>query len=119
MNKYFIIGIIVLLTLISGFGDSQGFYHASFIWKDNKLVWTSLLKSFAGFAIGIGAYWIVIRYLHQFNIVTPEIQTIGWFSVTIIGLALLSGKLAYWNRIDQIVALFVLIGVCILIVRTS
>lgn len=111
--------LIIIFTLLSGWGDSQGFLHASNIWSEGKLIWLEVLKSALGFGLGIGMYWISIRFLQEFKIISPEIQTIGWFTVTIIGVALFSGKFLHWHLIDQIVGVAILFGIVWLLVRTT
>lgn len=119
MNKIISLLLIISLTLLSGLADSQGFIHASLMWKKGKIVWDEFIKSSAGFGLGIISYWLIIRYLNEFKIVTPEIQSIGWFAVAIIGVAIASGKFLYWQRIDQLVALGVFVGIGWLIFHTS
>lgn len=121
MNAHQVILIIVIvaLTLFSGIADAQGFIHASTTWVNGKIIWTEGLKSLLGFAIGAVCYILVINYLKQVGIVSAEIQTIVWFTVTIIGVALFNGKILHWQIIDQIVALAVIGGVAWLLVRTG
>lgn len=111
--------LIVVLTLLSGWGDSQGFLHASNIWLGGKLVWSEFIKSALGFSLGLGMYWICIRFLQEFRIVSPEMQTLGWFTVTIVGVALFSGKFLQWHFIDQIVGIAILLGIGWLLYRTA
>ncbi len=116
------IGIIVLLvalTLISGFADAQGFLHASKTWLDGKLIWPELMQSASGFGVGIVAYWICIRFLQDFKIISPEIQTVGWFTVTIIGVAIFSGKFLHWPIVEQIVGIAVLLGMAWLLAQPA
>ena len=49
----------------------------------------------------------------------PEMQTLIWFSVTIIGVAVLGGRFSQWCLLDQIVAANVLISLGWLVMRTS
>jgi NhaP-type Na+/H+ or K+/H+ antiporter len=111
--------LLIVLTLISGLADAQGFVHASIIWQSGKLIWSEVMKSALGFALGIVAYWACIRFLQDFRIVSPEIQTLGWFTATIVGVALSSGKFLHWHTIDQIVGIAVLCGVAWLMFRTG
>jgi len=53
------------------------------------------------------------------HIISPEIQTIGWFTVTILGVALFSGKFLRWQTIDQFVGIAVLFGIAWLLIRTA
>src|ERR1700720_2519197 len=82
--------LLITITLISGLADAQGFIHASNIWLSGKLIWSEVFKSALGFGLGILAYWICIRFLQDFKIVSPEIQTLGWFTATILGVAFFS-----------------------------
>ncbi len=114
-----LIALIVGLTLLSGFADSQGFLHAALIWAERRVAWLEVAKSAIGFSSGIILYWIALKYLREAQIAAPEIQTLIWFGVTIVGVALASGKFAQWRGIDQAVATGVLLGISWLLVRTS
>ena len=111
--------LILGITVLSGLGDSQGFLHAAKIWRDGKLIWEELVKSALGFTFGIILYWIAIRFLQQFGIFSAETQTILWFGITLIGIAIFSGKFFRWALIDQIVAIAVLAGIGWLLLRTG
>jgi hypothetical protein len=119
LHQVRIIALILFLTFLSGWADSRGFIHAANIWEQGRLVTSELAKSAFGYAIGIITYWIVIRYLKEFGIVSPEIQTIGWFTVAIIGVAIASGKFMQWQAVDQIIAILVFLGVGWLIFRVG
>ncbi|MBC7947885.1 MAG: hypothetical protein H7Y42_08405 [Chitinophagaceae bacterium] len=111
--------LIVVLTILSGFADAQGFVHAASIWQGGKIEWSQLAKSALGFAIGISLYWIVLRSMQELNIVAPEIQTLVWFAVTMVGVAIVSGNILKWQLIDQAIAVMVLFGVGWLLIRTQ
>jgi hypothetical protein len=114
------IGLLILgLTLLSGLADSLGFVHAALIWQERKLVWSELATSALGFGSGILLYWITLRYLKDVQIAEPELQTLIWFGVTMVGVALLSGKFVQWRMLDQIVAIGVLAGIGWLLFRAS
>jgi hypothetical protein len=111
--------LILGITVLSGIGDAQGFLHAAKIWRESQLIWDELAKSAVGFTIGIVLYWIAIRFLQQFGIFSAETQTILWFGITLIGVAIFSGKFFRWATIDQIVAALVLAGIGWLLLRTG
>jgi hypothetical protein len=111
--------ILVALTLVSGVGDAQGFIHAARMWKDGALVWRELLGSALGFAVGIGSYWIAVRYFVRAGVLAPEVQTLVWFGATMIGVAVVSGRFLGWRGIDQVVATGVLLGLGWLVLRTE
>jgi hypothetical protein len=111
----FIIGI----TLVSGVGDSLGFIHAAKMWRSGDLIVNELGKSALGFSIGIGSYWFAAKYLAEFGVLAPEIQTLVWFGVTIVGVAFASGRFLQWQTIDQIIAAVVLLGIAWLLFRAG
>jgi hypothetical protein len=111
----FIIGI----TVVSGIGDSRGFFHAANMWRHDALVFSEFGKSALGFSIGISTYWIAVKYLNQLGVLSPEIQTLIWFGITIVGVAFISGKFLQWQTIDQIIAVAVLLGIAWLLFRTG
>ncbi|MBV9616074.1 MAG: hypothetical protein JO031_11515 [Ktedonobacteraceae bacterium] len=111
--------LLVTLMLLSGFADAQGFVHASNIWLNGRLVWLEVIKSAAGFGAGIVAYWISIRLLQDVNLISPEMQTIGWFTATILGVAIFSGKFLHWRITDQLVGVVILLCVAWLLTRTT
>jgi len=112
------IALIIGLTVLSGFADSRGFMHAARIWEGKHVIWPEVLKSGLGFGAGIILYWIVLKYL-VVHIAAPEMQTLIWFGVTIVGVAVASGKFAQSRPIEQFVAVGVVLGIAWLMVRTS
>jgi hypothetical protein len=111
----FIIGI----TLVSGVGDSQGFIHAARMWRSGDLILSELGKSALGFSVGIGSYWLAAKYLNEFGVLSPEIQTLVWFGATIVGVAVFSGNFFQWRTTDQIIAVLVLLGIAWLMFRAG
>jgi hypothetical protein len=111
--------VIIALTVLSGLGDSQGFLHASRIWRDGQLVFPELAKSAGAFGLGIVMYWISIRFLQQFSVVSAETQTMLWFGVTVAGFAVFSKTGLRWAIVDRSVAVVVLAGISWLIFRSG
>lgn len=111
--------LIVGFTIASGLLDALAFTYSSKMWDGGRLVWSLATKAAASFALGITLYWIAVRYLGEAGIVLPEIQTLIWFSVTIIGVTLIGGRFVQWPVVDQLVAVNVLLGLGWLIARTS
>jgi hypothetical protein len=109
--------LIGLFTLLSGFGDAEGFVHASKVWQEGRFVWSEALKSLAGFQFGMLMYWLALWKLSNFGVVTVETQTLFWFVATIIGVAVLSGRILRWPVVDQAVAVGVLAGLSWLMYR--
>ncbi len=111
--------VVIVLTLLSGFGDAQGFFHASNIWVKGKFISFEAVKSGIGYIFGTVMYWFALKYLAEIKVISPEIQFAGWFVVAYVGVAILSGKIAQWHVIDQVVALAVFIGFVWLFFRTG
>ncbi len=111
------IALIAVFTVLSGFGDAEGFIHASKVWQNGRFVWREALLCIAGFQVGMLMYWLALWKLSSHGVVAVEIQTLFWFVATIIGVAVLSGRIASWPLIDQAVALALLAGIGWLIYR--
>ncbi len=99
------------LILSSAIMDSQGFLHAANIWKGRNVNTPELFLSAAGFAGGIAAYWLSIKYLNRIGVISPEIQTSIWMVTTLVGIALVNREFFSWQSIDKAVALGVLAGI--------
>src|SRR5687768_1226553 len=102
--------LILVFTLISGIGDSQGFVGASQMWNGNMVIWREFVRSGIGFAVGVAGFWFAVRHMREVGIVVTEVQTLFWFGATIVGVALMSRTFVGWQPIDQAVAVAVLVG---------
>jgi len=111
--------LITVLTVGSGIFDSLAFTYSSRMWQEGKLALGPASKAAVTFSIGIALYWCAIRYLGEAGVVLPEIQTLIWFGVTIIGVAIIGGRLGDWQLIDQILGANVILSLGWLITRTS
>jgi hypothetical protein len=118
-EQFRLVLIVLSLTVISGIGDAHGFIHSAKVWHAGRWVWPEVAQSALGFAFGMSMYWVAVRYYQQLGISLAETQTIFWFAVTLIGVAVVSGKFIHWAWIDQGVALAVLAGIGWLLVRTG
>lgn len=116
-NRYIAGLLLIVLTTLSGVGDSQGFLYAAKIWQDGRLNGSALLRSALGFLSGVALYWLSIRFFNIFGITSPGIQTVGWFAVTIAGVALFSGEFLRWGRLDQLLGLAAILAVGMLMFR--
>ncbi|MEO6095506.1 MAG: hypothetical protein ABIW76_07470 [Fibrobacteria bacterium] len=111
--------LIIGLTLVSGIADAQGFIHAASIWQDGRPVWRELGKSALGFTVGISSYWLSIRFMRELGVIAPEMQTLIWFGVTLVGVGVVTGRAFRWPLLDQVVGVMVLAGIGWLLVRTG
>lgn len=55
----------------------------------------------------------------QIGIASAEMQTLGWFTITIIGVALISGEAFRWQTIDKVVAILIVLGIAWLLFHTG
>lgn len=90
MQNFSALFLALFFTLISGAWDAKGFIHISRVWNDGRFVWREALYSLLCLQGGIVAFWFAVRYLHQLHVRAAEVQTLFWFGVTIIGVAVLS-----------------------------
>jgi uncharacterized membrane-anchored protein len=109
--------LIATFTVLSGLGDAAGFVFASRIWSEGRFVGVEAAKCLAGFQFGMLMYWVALWKLSEHGIDSAELQTMFWFVVTIIGVALLSGRVFAWAPLDQVVAGAVVMGVFFLMYR--
>ena len=109
--------LIATFTVLSGLGDAAGFVFASRIWSEGRFVGVEAAKCLASFQFGMLMYWVALWKLSEHGIDSAELQTMFWFVVTIIGVALLSGRVFAWAPLDQAVAGAVMIGVFFLMYR--
>ncbi len=112
-------GFIVVLTVASGIFDALAFSYAAGMWREGKVVWIEAARATGSFVVGIGLYFGAVRYLAEAGIVFAEIQALVWFTVTIVGVAVLEGRFLQWQLLDQVVAANVMVCLGWLITRTS
>ena len=111
--------LIIVLTLLSGFGDALGFIYAGRVWQSNEFHAIEALKSALSFQVGVAAYWFALRFLEARGVVAVEVQTLLWFGATLIGVAILSRQFMRWPALDQTIAVAVLLGIGWLLHRTA
>lgn len=119
MSQYLPAILVLVLTVASGLGDAEGFLHAARIWNGKAVAWGEILKSALGFGLGVVAYWGAASFMNELGMASPEIQTLIWFAVTIITVAVLGGSFLNWHLGDQVVAGLVLAGIGWLVWRTG
>ena len=111
--------LIGTFTIAAGVLDSLAFTYSAGVWQSGTLAWGQASKAGVSFALGIGMYWGAIRYLSEAGVVLPEIQTLIWFAVTIIGVTVLGGRFVHWPVLDQVVAANVFLSLGWLIIRMA
>lgn len=111
--------LILLLLALSGFADSLGFFYAAKIWQGGLVSWVNLAKSGLGWAVGISLYIVALRPMATVGVTSAEMQTTVWFAMTIIGVVVFSGRFFAWHRLDQAVAVLVVVALGWLLARTA
>ena len=111
--------LVVSLTLLSGLADGFGFLRAARIWQEGRIVWPEVGYTLLGFGVGISLYILVLRYMQQLGIVLPEIQSVLWFTMAMVSVAVANGQFIRWSRVDQVIAMATLAGIGWLIIRTG
>ncbi len=111
--------LVVGFTVASGLLDALAFSYAAGMWRDGRLVASEAAKSASSFLLGMTMYFGAVRYLGEAGVVLAEIQTLIWFGVTIIGVAIFHGRFFQWDPLEHIVAVNVVLGLGWLISRTS
>jgi len=107
----------VVFTLTSGVLDAFGFVHASRAWRHDHVVMREVGWTFAYFLAGIAAYLFVVRHLSRLGVTATELQTLMWFGVTVLGVAVIQRSLGDWTNADRLVALVAVASVGWLVSR--
>ena len=111
--------ISTFLLLIAGTADAKAFLHASRVWQNGNLVSEELIKSSLSFLCSISMYIFTLKYVQKAGIVSAELQVIIWLSITLIGVGIMSGKFFQWERLDQLIAVLIVVGIGFLMIRTQ
>jgi Na+-transporting NADH:ubiquinone oxidoreductase subunit NqrB len=111
--------MIFALLALSGWADSLGFVYAPKIWHNGAVSWPNLAKSALCWGIGMSLYVIALRPMSTVGVTSAEMQTTVWFAMTIIGVVIFSGRFFNWPRLEQGVAVLVMVALGWLLVRTS
>lgn len=112
-----LISLVCLFTVISASSDAYAFVHAAEIWRDGRVVWPELMRSTLGFAVGVAGYFMAVRFLGELGVRAAEVQTLLWFVVTIVGVAVASGEFARWGPVDRGVGIGCVVAICWLLIK--
>ena len=110
---------IVVLTALSGLADAQGFVRSAQAFQNGLVVSTDLAQAVIFFGLGLISYLFAVRDLMRLGIDAPEVHMLFWFAITIVGLALLSGRMSGWQGVDRLVGAVVVLGISWLILRVE
>ena len=106
---------VLLLTVLSGVMDARGFVYAGRAWPGGTLDWTAVGQSLLAFFAGISLYIGAVRFMQSMGLNAVALQSGIWFVATAIGIAALDGSVVQWSRLQQTVALVVMLGLAWLI----
>ena len=100
----------VAFIVVTSIVDAFGFLFAADIWQAEGVDWSAVSKSALCFSLGMALYWLGLRFMTPLGCQAPELQTVASFALTLIGVAVFSGRFFTWAASDQGVALAVLAG---------
>ena len=109
------LAVVGILTIASGLLDARGFVYAAQAWPGGQLDLKMGLASLLSFAGGVSAYIVAIKFMQNAGIHGVALQSGIWFVATAIGIAALDGSVVQWTRLQQAVALVVMLGLAWLI----
>lgn len=115
MKSLLIAFLVLLLTITSGVMDARGFVYAGRAWPGGALDWTAVGQSLLAFFAGISLYIGAVRFMQAMGLNAVALQSGIWFFATAIGIAALDGTVTQWTRVQQSVALVVMLGLAWLI----
>lgn len=119
MSKTVSLGLVLVLTFLSGFLDARGFVYASRAWPGGQLDVRLGMASVGSFVLGLTLYIAAVRFMQGFGIGGVALQSAIWFVVTAIGIAAMDGTVLQWTRTQQLVGLGIGIALAWLITTTS
>ncbi|MFT3904927.1 MAG: hypothetical protein QM718_01295 [Steroidobacteraceae bacterium] len=110
--------MVFALTVLSGIMDARGFNFAPQAWNQGQLRPSMALLAIGCFLAGLMLYIVAVRFMQVLGVGSAAIQTAIWFVVTAIGVGALDGSVGQWTRLQQLVALLVVLGLGWLVVTT-
>lgn len=110
---------LIALTALSAFFDARGFVLAAQSWRAGALVPSTALLSLANFIGGVTLYVLSIGFSQRLGVQSAAVQSMFWFAMTVIGIALMDGTIAQWSMAQRAVGVVVTLGIGWLLVSTS
>jgi hypothetical protein len=111
------VSIYLCLTVLSGLADGYGFSEASRIWREGSPSVFAIVRSGIGYALGIILYWLALRFVNAAGVTSASVQTLSWFVITIIGVAVLSGDFKEWDVGAYMLAVVAIAAVAGLLIK--
>lgn len=114
-----VLAALIALTAASAFLDAKGFVYAARAWREGSLDWRIGAISFSFTMAGVALYIFSIGLHQKLGIQSAAVQSVFWFAMTVIGIALLDGSIAQWSWAQRFVAAAVSVGIGWLLVTAS
>ena len=119
MKSPALVAALILITALSAFFDAKGFVYAAQAWRDGALVPRAVAWSLLNFFGGITLYIGSIGFQQRLGIESAAMQSIFWFAMTVIGIAIMDGTIAQWSMAQRAVGAAVTIGIGWLLVSAA
>ena len=114
-----IVAALIFLTALSAFFDARGFVYAAETWRDGSVVPKAVAYSMLNFLGGVALYIASIGLLQRLGVQSATMQTLFWFAMTIIGIAIMDGTIAGWSVAQKVVGVAVAVGISWLLVSAG
>ncbi len=111
MKSALVIAALLVVTALSAFLDAKGFVYAAQSWRSGSLVTSTAVLSLVYFIGGVTLYIVSIGFQQKLGVHSAAIQSIFWFAMTVVGVALMDGTIAHWSLAQRAVAVGVTIGI--------
>lgn len=119
MKSAVIVIALFVATALSAYFDAKGFVYASQSWKNGSLIASTSLLSLVNFTAGVTIYIVSIGFQQRLGVQSAAVQSIFWFAMTVIGIALLDGTISQWTLTQRMVGVVVSAGIGWLLVSTA
>lgn len=119
MKSALLVGALILVTALSAYFDARGFVLAAQTWREGSLVPGAIFLSMINFIGGITFYIGSIGIQQRLGIESASMQSIFWFVMTVVGIALMDGTIGQWSMAQRVVGVAVTAGIGWLMVSAA
>jgi len=119
MRSALLVAALVVVTALSAFFDAKGFVYAAQAWRSGSLVTSTALLSLINFVGGVTLYIGSIGFQQSLGVQSAAVQSIFWFAMTVLGVAIMDGTIAQWSMAQRVVGVGVTIGIGWLLVSAA
>jgi hypothetical protein len=110
---------LFVVTALSAYFDARGFVYAAQSWKNGSLIASTALLSLVNFVGGVTLYILSIGFQQRLGVQSAAVQSIFWFGMTVMGIALMDGTIAQWTMTQRAVGVVVSAGIGWLLISTA